>query len=46
MLAELKKQGHEGHLSIEYETGDAPHLDENLPKSMSFFDKTLTELSK
>jgi sugar phosphate isomerase/epimerase len=46
MLAELKRQGYKGYLSIEYEFGDLKHLDENLPKCVAFFDQTLTELSK
>ncbi len=46
MLAELKRQGYKGYLSIEYEFGDLKHLDENLPKCVEFFDKTTTELAK
>jgi sugar phosphate isomerase/epimerase len=46
MLAELKRQGFKGYLSIEYEFGDLKHLDENLPKCVDFFDKTMTELAK
>ncbi len=46
MLAELKRQGFKGYLSIEYEFGDLKHLDENLPKCVEFFDKTMTELAK
>jgi sugar phosphate isomerase/epimerase len=46
MLAELKRQGFKGYLSIEYEYGDLKHLDENLPKCVSFFDTTLAGLTK
>jgi sugar phosphate isomerase/epimerase len=46
MLAELKRQGYKGYLSIEYEYGDLPHLDENLPKCVAYFDKTVAELGK
>jgi sugar phosphate isomerase/epimerase len=46
MLAELKRQGFKGYLSIEYEFGDWKHLDENLPKCVEFFDKTMAELAK
>jgi sugar phosphate isomerase/epimerase len=46
MMAELKRQGYKGYLSIEYEYGDIAHLDENLPKCVEFFDKTAAELAK
>jgi sugar phosphate isomerase/epimerase len=46
MLKELKRQGYKGYLSIEYEYGDLKHLDENLPKCVAFFDKTVAELNK
>jgi sugar phosphate isomerase/epimerase len=46
MLTELKRQGYKGYLSIEYEYGDIKHLDENLPKCVEFFDKTVAELAK
>jgi sugar phosphate isomerase/epimerase len=46
MLTELKRQGYKGYLSIEYEFGDIKHLDENLPKCVEFFDKTMAELAK
>ena len=46
MMAELKRQGFKGYLSIEYEFGDLKHLDENLPKCVEYFDKTVTELAK
>lgn len=46
MMAELKRQGYKGYLSIEYEYGDIKHLDENLPKCVEFFDKTAAELAK
>jgi sugar phosphate isomerase/epimerase len=46
MLAELKRQGYKGYMSIEYETGTVKQLDENLPKCVEFFDKTVAELAK
>jgi sugar phosphate isomerase/epimerase len=46
MLAELKRQGYKGYLSIEYEYGDLQHLAANLPKCVEFFDKTTAELVK
>lgn len=46
MLAELKRQGYKGYLSIEFEYGDLKHLDANLPKCVEFFDRTTTELAK
>ncbi|MFL5244411.1 MAG: sugar phosphate isomerase/epimerase family protein [Gemmataceae bacterium] len=44
MLAELKRQGYKGYLSIEYEFGDLDHLAANLPKCVEYFDKTIAEL--
>jgi sugar phosphate isomerase/epimerase len=44
MLTELKRQGYKGYLSIEYEYGDLDHLNQNLPKCVEFFDKTIAEL--
>ncbi len=46
LLAELKRQGYKGYLSIEYERGDLKHLDESLPKCVEFFDKTAADLAK
>jgi sugar phosphate isomerase/epimerase len=46
MLEELKRQGYKGYMSIEYEYGDLKHLDENLPKCVEFFDKTMGDLAK
>jgi sugar phosphate isomerase/epimerase len=46
MMAELKRQGYKGYLSIEYEFGDLPHLEKNLPKCVEFFDKAAAELAK
>ena len=46
MLAELKRQGYKGYMSIEYETGSVPELEANLPKCVAFFDETTTELAK
>lgn len=46
MLAELKRQGYKGYLSIEYEFGDLKHLDENLPRCVAYFDEVAAELNK
>jgi sugar phosphate isomerase/epimerase len=46
MLTELKRQGYQGYASIEYEFGDIRHLDENLPRCVEFFDRTMAELAK
>ena len=46
MLAELKREGYKGYLSIEYEYGDLEHLKTNLPKCVAFFDQTVAELAK
>jgi sugar phosphate isomerase/epimerase len=46
IMAELKRQGFKGYLSIEYEYGDLRHLDMNLPKCVEFFDATAAELAK
>ena len=46
ILAELKRQGYKGYVSIEYEVGTVPELESNLPKCIEFFDQTTTELSK
>jgi sugar phosphate isomerase/epimerase len=46
MLAELKRQGYKGYLSIEYEYGDLDHLAKNLPKCVAFFDEAVAELAK
>jgi len=45
-LAELHRQGYQGYLSIEYETGSVADLDNNLPKCVAFFDQTCAELAK
>jgi hypothetical protein len=45
-MAELKRQGYKGYLSIEFEYGNIAQLDENLPKCIEFFDKTAAELAK
>jgi sugar phosphate isomerase/epimerase len=46
MMAELKRQGYKGYVSIEYEVGSVQELDSNLPKCIEFFDKTAAELGK
>ena len=46
MLEELKHQGYKGYLSIEYEYGSVPELDQNLPQCVAYFDKTMAELAK
>jgi sugar phosphate isomerase/epimerase len=46
MLAELKRQGYKGYLSIEFEYGNLEHLDENLPKCVAYFDEVCGKLAK
>ena len=46
MLEELKRQNYKGYISIEYEVGSVKELDENLPKCIEFFDKTMADLAK
>lgn len=46
MLAELKRQGFKGYLSIEYERGTVEELMTNLAKCVAFFDKTCAELAR
>jgi len=46
LLVELKRQGYQGYLSIEYEYGSLEQLDKELPQCVAFFDKTMTELAK
>jgi sugar phosphate isomerase/epimerase len=46
MLAELKRQGYQGYLSIEYEYGSLDDLAKNLPLCVKFFDETCAELAK
>jgi sugar phosphate isomerase/epimerase len=46
MMAELKRQGFNGYLSIEYEYGSLEELDRDLPKCVAYFDKTAAELAK
>jgi sugar phosphate isomerase/epimerase len=46
MLAELKRQGYKGYLSIEYEYGGLKDLDVTVPKCVAYFDKITTELAK
>jgi sugar phosphate isomerase/epimerase len=46
MMAELKRQGYKGYLSIEFEYGDLQHLDTNLPRCVAFFDQTAAELAR
>jgi len=46
MLEELNRQHYKGYLSIEYETGSVQELDQNLPKCIEFFDKTMADLAK
>jgi sugar phosphate isomerase/epimerase len=45
-IAELKRQGFKGYLSIEYEHGSVKDLLNNLPKCIQFFDKVTTELGE
>src|SRR6185437_4083802 len=46
MMAELKRQGFKGYLSIEYEHGDLKLRDANLPKCVAYFDQIAAELAK
>lgn len=46
MLEQLARQGYKGYLSIEYEYGNLPHLETNLPKCVAFFDQTTAGLAK
>jgi sugar phosphate isomerase/epimerase len=46
MLQELKRQGFHGYLSIEYEHGTVPELQEALAKCVQNFDTTAAELAK
>jgi len=46
MLAELKRQGFKGYLSIEYERGTVEELMVNVGKCVAFFNKTCAELAK
>jgi sugar phosphate isomerase/epimerase len=46
MLAELKRQGFNGYLSIEYERGSVAELMVNIGKCVEFFDTTCAELTK
>lgn len=46
MLAELKRQHYHGYLMIEYEHGMVEELMRDLPKCITFFNQTATELSK
>jgi len=46
MLAEFKRQGYKGYLSIEFEHGSLQDLEISLPKCVRFFDATMMELSK
>jgi sugar phosphate isomerase/epimerase len=46
LLAELKRQGYEGYVSLEYEYGGVKDLAVTVPKCVEFFDRTMTELAK
>jgi sugar phosphate isomerase/epimerase len=46
MLATLKQQGYKGFFMIEYEHGTVDELMRDLPKCVTFFNKTAAELSK
>ena len=46
MLEELNRQHYKGFVSIEYEVGSVQELDQNLPRCVEFFDKTMAELAK
>ena len=46
MLAELKRQGFKGAISMEYEYGNGAELLGNLAKCVEFFDRTAAELAR
>ncbi len=46
MLAELKRQGYKGYLSIEYEYGSVADLKTTVPQCIAYFDKVTAELAK
>ena len=46
MLAELKRQGFKGYLSIEYERGSVEELMANIAKCIAFYDQTCADLAK
>lgn len=46
MLNELKHQGYQGYVMIEYEHGTVAELMVNLPKCIEYFNKTAVELSQ
>jgi sugar phosphate isomerase/epimerase len=45
ILAELKRQGFRGLISIEYEDGAGEALEKNVAKCIAFFDRTARELA-
>ncbi len=46
MMAEMKRQGFKGVVSIEYEHGKGQELLDNITKCIRFFDETAAELAK
>jgi sugar phosphate isomerase/epimerase len=46
MLAELKRQGFKGVISLEYETGEGAELEKNAAKCIQWFDATAAELAQ
>ncbi|MCG3123419.1 MAG: hypothetical protein GIKADHBN_01836 [Phycisphaerales bacterium] len=44
-MAELKRQGFKGAIFVEYEHGSGKELEENVRKSIEFFDRTAKELA-
>jgi sugar phosphate isomerase/epimerase len=45
ILAELKRQGFQGLIDVEYEEGSGAALEQNVAKCIAFFDATARELS-
>jgi len=45
ILAELKRQGFKGLISVEYETGAGAEVEQNVAKCIAFFDATARELA-
>ena len=45
ILAELKRQGFKGLISVEYETGAGAEVEQSVAKCIAFFDATARELS-
>jgi L-ribulose-5-phosphate 3-epimerase len=46
VLVELKRQGYDGYLSIEFEFGSVDQLMESVPKCIAYFDDTTAAIAK